>query len=225
MSKPTQKGELRDVKVNAISLVADPANGEKFKIFKSADTKKSDAGNLKTKLQDFSSALDTLIKTLVINPGNNGTSELETSPEKIQSALENFVNDTSKILINEDAKIEKTGRKISGARLSQLRNIKIMLDTILDELDPNEIEEDTGDLTGEDIAKSVSEAVKPLNERITQLEKNSFRDEIKKAVADAFQPLSDRLSRVENARGFSNKVPGDNTTIQKNNETFWGQIF
>ena len=225
MSKPTQKGELRDVKVNAISLVADPANGEKFKIFKSADTKKSDAENLKTKLQDFSSALDTLIKTLIIKPDNDGASELETSPEKIQSALEIFVNDANKILIEEDAEIEKSGRKISGTRLSQLRNIKIMLDTILDELDPNEIEEDTGDLTGEDIAKSVSEAVKPLNERIAQLEKNSFRDEIKKAVAEAFTPLSDRLSRVENARGFSNKVPGDNTPIQKNNETFWGHIF
>ena len=35
MSKPDKPGELRDVEVNAISLVSKAANGEKFKIFKS----------------------------------------------------------------------------------------------------------------------------------------------------------------------------------------------
>ena len=37
MSKPDRAGELRDVTVNAISLVSKAANGEKFKIFKSVD--------------------------------------------------------------------------------------------------------------------------------------------------------------------------------------------
>ena len=37
MSKPNKPGELRDVTVDAISLVSKAANGEKFKIFKSAD--------------------------------------------------------------------------------------------------------------------------------------------------------------------------------------------
>ena len=36
MSKPNKPGELRNVKVNAVSLVNKAANGEEFKIFKSA---------------------------------------------------------------------------------------------------------------------------------------------------------------------------------------------
>ena len=36
MSKPNKPGELRDATVDAISLVSKAANGEKFKIFKSA---------------------------------------------------------------------------------------------------------------------------------------------------------------------------------------------
>ena len=36
MSKPNKAGELRDVKVDAISLVPKAANKEKFKIFKGA---------------------------------------------------------------------------------------------------------------------------------------------------------------------------------------------
>ena len=37
MSKPDKPGELRDVTVKAISLVSEAANGERFKIFKSAE--------------------------------------------------------------------------------------------------------------------------------------------------------------------------------------------
>ena len=36
MSKPDKPGELRDVTVEAISLVSKAANGQKFKIFKNA---------------------------------------------------------------------------------------------------------------------------------------------------------------------------------------------
>ena len=38
MSKPNKPGELRDVTVDAISLVTKAANGERFKIFKSANS-------------------------------------------------------------------------------------------------------------------------------------------------------------------------------------------
>ena len=41
MSKPNKRGELTDVEVNAVSLVSKAANGEKFKIFKSADKPES----------------------------------------------------------------------------------------------------------------------------------------------------------------------------------------
>ena len=252
MSKPTQKGELKDVKVNAISLVAEPANGEKFKIFKSAndDNKQAEPPapeviskgavanivNAQDKGLRLGRAMDALFKVLGINRWGEPGKDVETSPTKIRAAINDFKNVAEEILIDKDeeikkavAEFQKTGRKISGTRLSQLRNIKIMLDTILSELDPSEDDGDTGDLTGEDIAKSVNDAVAPINARITQLEKQneliSFREEIKKAVTDVFQPLNDRLSKVENARGFSNKVLDDSTPIQKNGETFWGQIF
>ena len=41
MSEPNKPGELRDVTVNAISLVSKAANGERFKIFKSAEEERS----------------------------------------------------------------------------------------------------------------------------------------------------------------------------------------
>ena len=42
MSKPDRPGELRGVKVDAISLVSKAANGERFKIFKSAEDEAPD---------------------------------------------------------------------------------------------------------------------------------------------------------------------------------------
>lgn len=44
MSKPTIPGELQNSDVNAISLVTQAANGEKFKIFKSAEENVPEAG-------------------------------------------------------------------------------------------------------------------------------------------------------------------------------------
>lgn len=48
MSKPDKAGELRDVNVDAISLVSKAANGERFKIFKGEVAEKYEQGeNLK----------------------------------------------------------------------------------------------------------------------------------------------------------------------------------
>ncbi|MDR3279158.1 MAG: hypothetical protein LBT23_01485, partial [Synergistaceae bacterium] len=43
MSKPTTPGELRDVKIDTISLVSKAANKKTFKIFKSAGNESVDA--------------------------------------------------------------------------------------------------------------------------------------------------------------------------------------
>lgn len=43
MSKPNKPGELRNVKVNAVSLVNKAANGEEFKIFKSAKPEETES--------------------------------------------------------------------------------------------------------------------------------------------------------------------------------------
>ena len=110
--------------------------------------------------------------------------------------------------------------------------------------DIDENKEDTEQVSKEELIKSVNDALKPITERIENLEKAdkpaedtkqpetptateptvSISEEIQKAVAEAIKPLSERLEKVEKARGFSNKVPED-TNVQKNAEDFWGQIF
>ena len=117
-----------------------------------------------------------------------------------------------------------------------------MLNEILSDIDENK--EDTEQVSKEELIKSVNDALKPITERIENLEKAdkpaedtkqpepptateptvSMSEEIQKAVAEAIKPLSERLEKVEKARGFSNKVPED-TNVQKNAEDFWGQIF
>lgn len=51
MSKPDKPGELRDVTVEAISLVSKAANGEKFKIFKSAEPEEKKAPEVVSSVQ------------------------------------------------------------------------------------------------------------------------------------------------------------------------------
>ncbi len=136
MSKPNKPGELREVTVEAISLVSKAANGEKFKIFKSAEAKDKPAPE-EVKKDEW--GLFRILKEYFV--GVNEASPQPTVPE-----------------------IEKTGRKISSSRFSKLKNIQALLDDVLSGLDdgednPKEAEE----LTKEEVCKVVDDAVKAVN--------------------------------------------------------------
>lgn len=176
MIKPDKPSELRDVTVSAISLVSKAANGEKFKIFKSAEDeapesvernerglfhilKRFFAGDevMKGEVADITNAqdkgrrLNTAIGALLTVLGFNAWNEvddkdkLETSPSKIRAALNDFKAVAEEILLDSDDEIQKTvsmleksGRKISGSRLSKLKSIQAMLQEVLNDIDDKE---------------------------------------------------------------------------------------
>ena len=216
MSKPDRAGELRDVNVKAISLVSKAANGERFKIFKSAEDEapevvEKDERGLFHALKKFFTGDDEVEKGEVSDIYNKSKFEEkmyeafnvlmkvlhkpEINTTEIISALDDFRNIAIEILIGK-GEIEKSGRKISGDRLTKLKNIQSIINDVLSELDENETEE-TEELTKEDIQKAVQEVVKPL---------------------------VDRIEKVENARGISNRVQ-EETALEKGTKDFWGEIF
>lgn len=216
MSKPDRAGELRDVNVKAISLVSKAANGERFKIFKSAEDEapevvEKDERGLFHALKKFFTGDDEVEKGEVADiyhkskfeekmyEAFNALMKVLHKPEinttEIISALDDFRNIAIEILIGK-GEIEKSGRKISGTRLTKLKNIQAIINEVLSELDEHETEE-TEELTKEEIQKAVQEVVKPL---------------------------VDRIEKVENARGISNRVQ-EETALEKDVKDFWGEIF
>jgi hypothetical protein len=231
MSKPDRPGELRGVTVEAISLVSKAANGEKFKIFKSAKPEEKEAPEVVEKderglfhiLKEFFTgtskpvekgdvsdvyhakkaggklheAFEALMNVLGLSRWDDENRTPETDPAKILAALDDFRNIAIEITIG-SSEVEKSGRKISGDRLGKLKNIQAMLTEVLSGLEENE--------------DTLKEA------------EDSTKEEVQKAVSDAVAPIIERIEKIENARGFSNRVPED-SSVQKGANDFWGGIF
>ena len=234
MSKPDKPGELRDVTVEAISLVSKAANGERFKIFKSAEeepapevVKKDERGLFRILKEFFTKgevaeayytkqsgrklyeAFDALTKVLGVSRYGDETQTPETDSVKIVAALDDFRSVAAEILLGK-TEVAKSGRKISGDRLGKLRNIQTLLGEVLSELDAENTSKEAEDLTKEEVQKTVDEAVKAVN--------------VEEVVKKAIEPILERLEKVENARGFSNRVPEDGA-VEKSANDFWGGIF
>ena len=240
MSKPDKPGELRNVTVNAISLVTKAANGEKFKIYKSAEPEteapeevKKDERGLFRILKEFftgeqvakgevadiyhtnqsgrklGEAFDALMKVLGLSRWDGSQQVPETDTVKILAAIDDFRNVAIEILIGKN-EVEKSGRKISGDRLSKLKNIQAMLGEILSGLDEPDPKQEAGDVTKEEVIKTVEDAVKAVN--------------IDETIQKALTPIIERIEKIENARGISNRLPED-SSVEKGNNDFWGGIF
>lgn len=136
--------------------------------------------------------------------------------------------------------VEKVGRKISAARLKALKDAYNILAQIIAEAEADNQDGEGTQVTKEELAKMVAEAVneatKPISERLEKLEKQAdgkseagqekddLQEVIKAAVAEAVKPLEDRLEVVEKARGISNRVPEEKDKVEKS-ESFWGGVF
>ena len=241
MSKPDKPGELQDVEVQAISMVSKAANGEKFKIFKSVEDEpeekeeqvpevvkkeEKDERGLFNALKNFFMGGSKVEKGEVIDKFNHDKrSQLmqlneayfalkkvlkleefdeapETNTEKITEALDDFRVLGARILLGtEPAAIEKAGRKISNSRLARLREMVTTLNEII-----SEVEDD-----GEDV-------------KIVRSETELTKEEINEVIKEALSPVMERIEKIENARGFSNKVP-EEKTVEKSGDDFWGNIF
>lgn len=239
MSKPDKPGELQDVEVQAISMVSKAANGEKFKIFKSVEDEseekeeqvpevvkkeekderglfnalknffmggsKVEKGEVidrfnhdkRSQLMQLNEAYFALKKVLKLEEFNEAP---ETDTEKITEALDDFRVLGAKILLGVEP-VEKAGRKISNSRLSKLKDMVTTLNEII-----SEVEDD-----GEDV-------------KIVRSETELTKEEINEVVKEALSPVIERIEKIENARGFSNKVP-EEKTVEKSGDDFWGNIF
>ena len=283
MSKPNKPGELRDVEVNAVSLVNKAANGERFKIFKSDKSgeeapeviEKNEQGLFSVLKKFFTGseevekgavskvfdarehgmklnkAFDALCAVLKLNRWSDGPNEEpEASPAKIRAALEDFKNVAEKILLGSDEEVkkavedvQKSGRKISGSRLSKIKEVHAILGDLIADADTEEDKGGNTEVTKEELTlevkKSVDEALKPISERLKALEKSEAEAEVKKeaeaeqpdmnevvknALDEALKPITERLERVEKARGFSNRQPED-VNVNKSSSSLWDGAF
>ena len=257
MSKPEKPGELRDVEVDAISLVTKAANGERFKVFKS--DKGAEPPN--TEGEKPETATNAYVEAMKAKHG-------EAAPEDVQKDERGLLNSTLAVFkailgISDgdvqkgkaaettpaaEVETEKSGRKISGPRLSKLKEMYAILGRLIEEAD-SDSEGDASEVNKEDITKvvkeSVDEALKPISDRLEKLEKaeaavepepqdgakdaepgegtSDVGEVVKAALEEALAPFTERLEKVEKARGFSNRVPED--TVQKDGGDFWGGLF
>lgn len=238
MSKPDKPGELRAVTVDAISLVSKAANGERFKIFKSAEEEapevvEKDERGLFRALKKFFvgdevekgevadtyhankaggelyEAFDALVKVLGLSRWEGDKQTPETDSAKIISALDDFRNVAVGILLGK-GEIEKSGRKISGDRLGKLKNIQAMLNEVLSGLEDTEGSKEGEELTKEEVQKTVNEAVKAVN--------------IEEVIKEALTPIMERIEKIENARGVSNRVQ-ESSMVEKSSNDFWEGVF
>lgn len=150
--------------------------------------------------------------------------EMESDPERIREALQDFINIAQQVLIEEDivkalgkppVDIQKAGKKISAARMDKINAAFAALQELKAEVD----EEEEEVMKQEDIQKMINEAVAPINEKLTAFEKGEASQPepttddtafiLQKALTDALEPINKRLETIEKARGISQQQPHD----------------
>ncbi|MEG7381838.1 XkdF-like putative serine protease domain-containing protein [Bacillus subtilis] len=207
---------------------------------KGAVQEKYDEGR---KRREFWAAQDALNSALFKWDYSEG---METDPEKIREALQDFVNIAQEVLISNDIlkaigskpeELQKAGRKFSASNLQEIKSAHTALGNLLSQVETEGEEEE---MNAEDVAKSIKEALEPIQKRLTELEKDEDpkkKDEkkateeeeaekeaekkLKKAITDAVQPLADRIEAIEKSRGISKQDETTSETETQVNKSIW----
>ncbi|CAI6231354.1 Peptidase-S78-2 domain-containing protein [Bacillus subtilis] len=199
------------------------------------------------KRRDFWAAQDALNSALFKWDYSEG---METDPEKIREALQDFVNIAQEVLISNDIlkaigskpeELQKAGRKFSASNLQEIKSAHTALGNLLSQVETEGEEEE---MNAEDVAKSIEEALEPIQKRLTELEKEEDpkkkKDEektaeeeeaekeaekkLKKAITDAVQPLADRIEAIEKSRGISKQDETNSETETQVNKSIWSGL-
>ena len=248
MSKPDKPGELRNVDVQAISVVSRAANGEKFKVFKSAkeeseapapEVVEKDERGLFRILKEFFTG-EKVEKGAVADILN-----AQDSGRRLGMAMDALFKVLGLNRWGEDAKdVETNPAKIRSA----LDDFKTVAEKILTGKDDDvkkavsELQKSGRKIAGNRLAK-LKNAQAILNEALSGLEDSEdtpkeaeelTKEEIQKTVDEAVgkinieealqKALAPVFERIEKARGISNRVPED-STVEKSTTDFWGGIF
>ena len=214
MSKPNKRGELTDVEVNAVSLVSKAANGEKFKIFKSADKPESvevetekNAQGLFSVLKKFFTGSEEVEKgavKAVFEAGENGV--------KLGKAFDALCNILG---INRWGDTPNVTPETSPAKIrAALEDFKSIAEKILISSD-DEVKKAVEDVqkSGRKISGSRLAKIKEVHAILGGLIADTDLDndeggtetvtkeelilEVKKSVDEALKPISERLDALE----------------------------
>ncbi|MCY7784198.1 MULTISPECIES: XkdF-like putative serine protease domain-containing protein [unclassified Bacillus (in: firmicutes)] len=209
---------------------------------KGAVQEKYDEGR---KRREFWAAQDALNSALFKWDYSEG---METDPEKIREALQDFVDIAQEVLISKDIlkaigskpeELQKAGRKFSASNLQEIKSAHTALGNLLSQV---EMEGEEEEMNADDVAKSIEEALEPIKKQLTELEKDEDpkkKDEkkveeekeaekeaekLKKAITDAVQPLADRIEAIEKSRGISKQDETSETETQVNKSIWSGLL-
>ena len=215
----------------------------------SESTESTEKGTVKDKVnttikgQMLSAALDGLQSALF---WGNDASVKKGDWSGVKKAANEFAEICAAIADGDDllksealAELEKAGKKICGARMKKLMEIKSALDAIIAEGDETETEKgEAADMTKEELSAIIKAETGPITERLDKLETEKGGEEAKKAeeakvetltaedvtkaVAAAVEPLSGRIETLEKARGMSNKIADNGDDAQKSEDGIWG---
>ncbi|MCY9262944.1 XkdF-like putative serine protease domain-containing protein [Bacillus haynesii] len=154
--------------------------------------------------------------------------EMETDPEKIREALQDFVNIAQEILIADDIQkaigpkpeeLQKAGRKISAANLQEIKSAHTALGNLLSQ---TEAEKEEDELKKEDIEKLLDDKLNPITKRLDEIEKEaepaegdgkdeeqSLVKQMDELLEQKLSPIQERLEAVEKSRGISKQAGSD----------------
>lgn len=236
MSKPDKPGELRDVTVDTISIVSKAANGEKFKIFKSADAEteaeapkvvEKDERGLFHILKEFftGTGADKPVEKGDVSDAYNATK----AGGELYKAFDALIKVLGLSRWDDEHHTPETDSAKILAALDDFRNVAVEI-TLGKEND--KVEKAGRKIAGSRLAK-LKDIQAMLEDVLSGLDDNEdapkeaedlTKEEVQKAVDDALAPIIGRIEKIENARGVSNRMPED-STVEKSANDFWGGIF
>ncbi|MDQ0658766.1 XkdF-like putative serine protease domain-containing protein [Paenibacillus sp. W2I17] len=175
--------------------------------------------------REFWAAQDAL-NSVIFNWDSWYSEDLESDPEKIREALQDFVTIAQDVLTVKDIakelgqppeQITKAGKKISDGNMKHIDDAIAALTDLKNKTVPKEEPEEDEIVKKEDIAQIVKDALGPLTDRLDKLEKaegdnpegttpeteGGIADQLKDVLKEALAPIESRLATVEKARGIS----------------------
>lgn len=249
-----QKGEITGYSMAGTADIGKqedhkPASDEKglFSLLKNFFLSKGEVKNRYDKgrmRREFWAAQDALNSVLYKWDSYNDE-DLETDPEKVRAALQDYVEITQEILLTDDLagiqtdpaeEVVKAGRKFSAANLTELKNARAAIDNLLSQAEEKEEEED---VKKEDLQKMLDDTIAPVVKRLDDLEKGkneqqpdpqenqpdeAVAKEMAAAVEKALAPVVDRVEALEKARPQGNGVGDQQQQDLQKSETVWGGL-
>ncbi|MGG4209626.1 XkdF-like putative serine protease domain-containing protein [Bacillus safensis] len=245
-----QKGEITGYSMAGTADIGkqerEPASEEKglFSLLKNFFLKgevknRYDKGRMR---REFWAAQDAL-NSVLFKWDSYDDEDLETDPEKVREALQDFVEITQEILLTDDLagiqtdppkEVAKAGKKFSAANLTELKNARAAIDNLLSQAEEKEEDE----VNKEDLQKMLEDTIAPVVKRLEDLEKGegeqqppqenqtdeAVAKEMAAAVEKALAPVVERVEALEKARPQGNGVEDAQKQDLQKFETVWGGL-